>query len=189
MAAADHAEVVQAGEARNSGSGTATGPAPAWHKRLHLSDEGVKPNHFFIRLPVGRAAANIDVIITCSIHIACDTHLADVPHPTAAVTASHPQFKDIQAPMLLQSAGVLHHCNGCCLVSGWKAQVYMLRHCNGCCLVFGWKLQLRELPSVQECWSEDPSKRPGFEHVIVLIRGLLEGATSKQKLQKTLTGS
>ncbi|DBA72008.1 TPA: hypothetical protein ACH3X2_010748 [Trebouxia sp. C0005] len=39
---------------------------------------------------------------------------------------------------------------------------------------------------MQVCWSEDPSKRPGFEHVIVSIRGLLEGASSKQKLQKTL---
>lgn len=43
--------------------------------------------------------------------------------------------------------------------------------------------------SVQECWSQDPSKRPGFEHIIILIRGLLEGAVSKQKVQKTLTGS
>ncbi len=41
----------------------------------------------------------------------------------------------------------------------------------------------------QDCWSQDPSKRPGFEHVIVSIRGLLEGATSKQKLQKTLMGT
>ncbi|DBA83679.1 TPA: hypothetical protein ACH3X1_006228 [Trebouxia sp. C0004] len=40
---------------------------------------------------------------------------------------------------------------------------------------------------MQACWSQDPSKRPGFEHVIVSIRGLLEGATNKQKLQKTLT--
>ena len=40
----------------------------------------------------------------------------------------------------------------------------------------------------QECWSEDPSKRPRFEDIIISLRGLLEGANSKQKLQKTLTG-
>ena len=43
--------------------------------------------------------------------------------------------------------------------------------------------------SLQECWGEDASSRPGFEHVIVSIRGLLEGATNKQKMQKTLTGA
>lgn len=42
---------------------------------------------------------------------------------------------------------------------------------------------------MQECWSQDPSKRPSFQHVIIQIRGLLEGAASKQKLQKTLTGT
>ena len=49
-------------------------------------------------------------------------------------------------------------------------------------------LQQSYVTTLQACWSEDPSKRPAFEHVIVSIRGLLEGATNKQKLQKTLTG-
>lgn len=41
---------------------------------------------------------------------------------------------------------------------------------------------------VQDCWSQEPSKRPGFEHVIITIRGLLEGAATKQKVQKTISG-
>ena len=47
---------------------------------------------------------------------------------------------------------------------------------------------LMTVQSLQECWSQDASSRPGFQHVIVSIRGLLEGATNKQKMQKTLTG-
>ena len=43
--------------------------------------------------------------------------------------------------------------------------------------------------ALQECWDEDPRKRPGFEHIIISVRGLLEGATNQHKLQKTLTGA
>lgn len=41
----------------------------------------------------------------------------------------------------------------------------------------------------QDCWSEDVSKRPRFEDIIISLRGLLESAASRHKLQKTLTGT
>ena len=40
----------------------------------------------------------------------------------------------------------------------------------------------------QDCWSEDVSKRPRFEDIIISLRGLLESANNRHKLQKTLTG-
>ncbi|KAL0038253.1 hypothetical protein WJX79_010194 [Trebouxia sp. C0005] len=40
---------------------------------------------------------------------------------------------------------------------------------------------------MQDCWSEDVSKRPRFEDIIISLRGLLESANNRHKLQKTLT--
>lgn len=40
----------------------------------------------------------------------------------------------------------------------------------------------------QDCWSEDVLKRPRFEDIIISLRGLLESANNRHKLQKTLTG-
>lgn len=40
---------------------------------------------------------------------------------------------------------------------------------------------------MQDCWTEDPSKRPRFEDIIISLRGLLESANNRHKLQKTLT--
>ena len=44
------------------------------------------------------------------------------------------------------------------------------------------------LQLMQDCWHEDPSKRPRFEDIIISLRGLLESAANRHKLQKTLTG-
>ena len=41
---------------------------------------------------------------------------------------------------------------------------------------------------LQDCWDEDASKRPRFEDIIISLRGLLESASNRHKLQKTLTG-
>ncbi|DBB01412.1 TPA: hypothetical protein ACH3X1_000077 [Trebouxia sp. C0004] len=40
---------------------------------------------------------------------------------------------------------------------------------------------------MQDCWREDASKRPRFEDIIISLRGLLENANNRHKLQKTLT--
>lgn len=40
LGGADHPEIVQAGEARDSPPGGAARPASAWHQRLHLSHAG-----------------------------------------------------------------------------------------------------------------------------------------------------
>ncbi|DBB05340.1 TPA: hypothetical protein ACH3X3_010560 [Trebouxia sp. C0006] len=40
---------------------------------------------------------------------------------------------------------------------------------------------------MQDCWSEDVLKRPRFEDIIISLRGLLESANNRHKLQKTLT--
>ena len=44
------------------------------------------------------------------------------------------------------------------------------------------------LQLMQDCWHEDPSKRPRYEDIIISLRGLLESAANRHKLQMTLTG-
>ena len=84
--------------------------------------------------------------LVSSLHVGpiqlCDRHLADMPQTTAAVGASCPLSKDAHVSILLHSAGVIHHCKGCCLVFGWKMQLYMQLFCKGYCLVFGWKMEV-----------------------------------------------
>ena len=50
-------------------------------------------------------------------------------------------------------------------------------------------LAVHHFCALQDCWNEDASKRPRFEDIIISLRGLLESAANRHKLQKTLTGT